>query len=193
MGAVPDLVIVDGEMRHATSELEQEFTRIPITLVLHDRILHCLLREVVLQFEGEDELFVRATQNSDTDNSSYIREVSGGGDYVWFSRPDENAVRLALAMPDGVDEIASVKSSLTVSPNPFNESTVIKYTLDNSSTISYRLYDINGRLVNEEKIGNQNAGNHQIEINGSSLDAGVYYFTLRVGNSAVTEKLIVTK
>ena len=49
------------------------------------------------------------------------------------------------------------------------------------------------RLVNEEKIGNQNAGNHQIEINGSSLDAGVYYFTLRVGNSAVTEKLIVTK
>ena len=147
----------------------------------------------VLQFEGVDEVWVMATENTDTDNSSYIRELSGDGNYVWFSRPDENAVRLSLNLSLNVEDIASVKESLTVSPNPFNESTMIEYTLDADKIVSYKLYDINGRLVEQEKLGNQASGNHSIKIDASSLDAGIYYFNLRVGDSAITEKLIITK
>jgi hypothetical protein len=147
----------------------------------------------ILQFEGDQEVWLRATFNTDTDNSSYVRELSGSGAPTWFSRPDENAMRLALNMTLNVEDISSVKESMTVSPNPFNESTLISYTLDMDKMVSYKLYDINGRLIEDVKLGNQGAGNHQITVEAADLEAGVYYFNLRIGNSAVTEKLVITK
>ena len=147
----------------------------------------------ILQFEGDQEVWLRATFNTDTDNSSYVRELSGSGNPTWFSRPDENAMRLALNMTLNVEDISSVKESLSVSPNPFNESTMISYTLDADKMVSYKLYDINGRLIEDVKLGNQGAGNHQINVEAADLEVGVYYFNLRIGNSAVTEKLVITK
>ena len=105
----------------------------------------------------------------------------------------ENAIRLALNNYLSVDDISLTRESFKVSPNPFKESTLIEYTLDASKDVSYKLFDINGRLITEEKLGNQASGDHQININRENLPAGVYYFNLVIGNSAITEKLIMTK
>jgi hypothetical protein len=42
-------------------------------------------------------------------------------------------------------------------------------------------------LVNEEKT----AGQHQVNINGSELSSGIYFYQLRSGNYVQTRKLVL--
>ena len=54
LGAEPDLVLVHGHVGGAAARPEQVFPGIPVLPVLLNRILHRLLGEVVLEFEGQD-------------------------------------------------------------------------------------------------------------------------------------------
>ena len=54
IGTEAHLVVVDGEVYEAASELEQLLTRVAVALVLLDRVLHRLLGEAVLELEGGD-------------------------------------------------------------------------------------------------------------------------------------------
>ena len=49
-----DRLVVHGEMHHRPSEREQRLVRVAVLLVLLDRILRALLRQLVLQLEGYD-------------------------------------------------------------------------------------------------------------------------------------------
>ena len=76
------------------------------------------------------------------------------------------------------------------SPNPFNPSTKIKYTIPNvvesetkqSNFVTLKVYDVLGNeiatLVNEEKP----AGTFEIEFDASGLSSGLYFYRLRVGD-----------
>jgi hypothetical protein len=76
-------------------------------------------------------------------------------------------------------------------PNPFNPSTNIKYILPYKGLVKIVLYDILGRevkiLVNEYK----NAGNYNINFNGSNLASGVYFYIMLVNDSRVDSKKMV--
>ena len=54
MRAETHLVLVDREVRNASAELEQLLARIAVLAVLPHRIVDGLLRQVVLQLQGED-------------------------------------------------------------------------------------------------------------------------------------------
>lgn len=76
-------------------------------------------------------------------------------------------------------------------PNPFNPSTMIKYSLPINSYVILKIYDVLGNeiatLVNEEKP----AGNYEIDFNASKLSSGVYFYTLKVGSFVETKKMIL--
>ena len=78
-------------------------------------------------------------------------------------------------------------------PNPFNSSTIIKYSVPQQEEVKLNLYDLLGRLmatlVNEKK----NTGEHQIELNTKNLSSGVYFYQLIAGNVILTNKLILLK
>lgn len=78
-------------------------------------------------------------------------------------------------------------------PNPFNQSTVIRYQLSGNSN--------NGRIIIRDLEGNslksfsltQN-GKGQVTINANELASGTYTYTLVVnGNSIDTKLMVVTK
>lgn len=79
-------------------------------------------------------------------------------------------------------------------PNPFNPKTKINYSINKQSLVSIKVYDINGKhietLVNEVK----NAGNFEIEFNGSNLPSGIYFYTLYINNEKTkTRKMVLVK
>jgi len=78
-------------------------------------------------------------------------------------------------------------------PNPFNPSTTIEYNVPNDSHISLKVYDILGKevmtLVNESK----NAGSYSLKVNCSSLNSGVYFYTMKAGSYNQTKKFILMK
>ena len=81
-------------------------------------------------------------------------------------------------------------------PNPFNELTVISYTLKVSERVSLKIYDMQGHetrtLVNEK----QTAGKHSViwdgtDDRGMPIGPGVYICRLQVRNLLFRKKIIV--
>jgi hypothetical protein len=75
-------------------------------------------------------------------------------------------------------------------PNPFSGLTTIKYHTTESARITIRVYDMNGRMVELIKDGNQAPGNYETQWNGEGNPNGIYIATLFVnGNPTQTIKM----
>jgi predicted outer membrane repeat protein len=86
----------------------------------------------------------------------------------------------------------------TISPNPFNATTVAIYKLRAASHVSLKVYDTTGRLVATLVEGWRDAGEHQVTFDGSKLVSGVYPYRLTSSGSettptTVTGKLVLLK
>ncbi len=87
-----------------------------------------------------------------------------------------------------INNIATVSQNR---PNPFNGNTNIDVRLTQASDVVIEVMNITGQKVMVLNNGRLSAGNHTFQINGSSLSAGVYFYTVHAGNSSVTKKMIV--
>lgn len=80
------------------------------------------------------------------------------------------------------------------SPNPAVDNTVISYSLEKASdNVSIKIIDANGKLVRTYNEGNKAAGKYSINVETSSLNAGVYYYALTAGKGRIAEKFVVSK
>jgi len=102
----------------------------------------------------------------------------------------EIAIRSPNVQPKPPTIIASTE--LTVQPNPFQDFTVLKFTLTTDSQISLMVFDSQGRLVNT-LISNEDwkEGSHSIQLNSSDMSPGIYYCRLQEGSTTKTCKLVV--
>lgn len=78
-------------------------------------------------------------------------------------------------------------------PNPFNETTTIKYTLSvNTQTASILIFDLQGTLIRSfEDLSIQDG---QIKIKNGELNPGMYVYSLIVNKREVdTKRMILTK
>jgi len=94
---------------------------------------------------------------------------------------------------DGVD---LTRSSATVGqnyPNPFNRTTDISYELANDSDVSITVMDLTGRVVMDVQKGSQISGKHNIQLDASGLDAGIYLYTLKAGGFTETKRMTVSR
>jgi hypothetical protein len=69
-------------------------------------------------------------------------------------------------------------------PNPFSESTKLRYRVRSSSHVTIRIYDLNGRLVKTLVDETQNPGEYTLQWNAESMPAGVYTAQVRLGNNS---------
>ncbi len=65
-------------------------------------------------------------------------------------------------------------------PNPFNSSTIIRYSLSSESDVSLQVYNLLGQKVRTLVEGGQTIGYHEVRFDGSSLASGVYFYRLQV-------------
>lgn len=80
------------------------------------------------------------------------------------------------------------------SPNPTSANTTITYELENSSIVSFNVYDVTGKVVASQVVGEQASGIHNINFNTENLAAGIYHYTLSVDNTASSAmKMVVIK
>jgi len=78
-------------------------------------------------------------------------------------------------------------------PNPFNPSTVIKYSLKDPELVTLKIYDILGREVSVLVNEIQSSGVHQLTFDGKNLSSGIYFYTLSAGRFIKTGKLLLSK
>lgn len=100
----------------------------------------------------------------------------------------------ATALSENISDILNTGNY----PNPFNDNTSIRYTLNKPGPVVIDIYDVNGRvvrhLVSEEKL----SGEHTIAWDaandrGSKVNDGFYFYTITINNQSQTEKMILLR
>jgi hypothetical protein len=89
--------------------------------------------------------------------------------------------------------VSRLSCAATVSPNPFNPSTVISYQLSTVSHVNLSVYDIAGRKVAELIDGWRDAGIHEVTFAASELASGVYIYQINTGGFTASGKMLLVK
>ncbi len=155
--------------------------------------------------------------NRESDSLSYLwiieEDTLGSADITWsFGTTGQHEVRGFLR--DG-SEVDSVNWSITafrpndvqdatdlsnmeatvnpVAPNPFNSSIRISYRLFKENSVSIKLYDFSGRLINTIMDENQISGYHTVYWDSGNSPSGIYFLKFNLGGVNSIQKLVLTK
>ncbi len=85
------------------------------------------------------------------------------------------------------------KSLVNVSdiyPNPCQTVSYATLTLAKAANVSIRLQNLIGQVVSAQNV-NLQSGARTLQIDGSKLQSGVYFYTVKAGDTAITKKIVV--
>ena len=83
-------------------------------------------------------------------------------------------------------------------PNPFNPTTMISFSLPQRASVRLEVYDMLGKLVTTLFNGSREAGNWNVEWNGTDrngqhISSGVYFYRLQAGSFNAVKKMVMLK
>jgi len=105
----------------------------------------------------------------------------------------EEVPSFKLAMPLVKREKATV--NLSNFPNPFIGSTVINYGIPVEGNVSLEIFGQTGQLIKTVNVGQQTAGNHSYNFDGSEMKTGMYFYKLTVSGATTftqTKQMIIS-
>jgi hypothetical protein len=92
----------------------------------------------------------------------------------------------------GTEEYSS-DPTVTVYPNPFNNSTTLTYSLTTASEVEISLFDVLSCEISILASSPQQAGKHSINISSEkyNLSKGIYFCKLSIDKRNLSVKMIV--
>ena len=89
-----------------------------------------------------------------------------------------------------IEENDGAASFLGIQPNPFNNETTLRFTIDSRSDVSIDIYNNSGVYVSTLANKSFDQGTHQLRWNAEGHAAGIYVVKMRVDDKIYTSKLI---
>ena len=83
-------------------------------------------------------------------------------------------------------------------PNPFNPSTIINFSIRNSSQVSLKVYNVSGKEVSSLIDGFYSAGNYSIQWDakdsfGNNLSSGIYISKLHTNEGILSNTMMLIR
>ena len=139
---------------------------------------------------------------SDDENIHFFYQADGTPGVAVGTAPDHDfqenrIIYTALPKADlltGIGDNSDLLTEQSVSqnyPNPFSNTSTITVYLENSANLSMVVTNLIGQEVMKIEHGKVQAGTHYFQIEGSELNNGVYFYTVKADNSSITKKMIV--
>jgi hypothetical protein len=82
------------------------------------------------------------------------------------------------------------ENDLVILPNPFTDQVTLAFSLDNSEGVLLRVFNLQGKKVYEQDLGQFPAGVQQLSITLADLPRGLYFFNLQT-NSKLRKGVVV--
>ena len=136
---------------------------------------------------------------TETKSYSFLDEGLSSGKYQYRLKQIDFDGSFDYSNIIDAEIISPIKLSLEQNfPNPFNPTTLIRYSVPNvistegrNLNVILKVFDVLGNevatLVNEIKP----AGNYNVEFNAKNLSSGVYFYQLKAGSLIQTKKMIL--
>ncbi|MBC5772476.1 multicopper oxidase domain-containing protein [Pontibacter sp. KCTC 32443] len=81
----------------------------------------------------------------------------------------------------------------SIYPNPFSSAATLQIKLSEPAAVAVRLLDIRGRLVREVPVKQLATGNHQLEINSTDMQTGMYICEVEMNNKLYRSRVVLTR
>ncbi len=93
------------------------------------------------------------------------------------------------------EELTSPNSFMMLSnyPNPFNPSTVIRYTIPFNGRVKLSIFNSVGQLITTLLDEHKNAGTYETILEANGLVSGVYFCCLSLSGKKVISKIVLLK
>jgi hypothetical protein len=78
-------------------------------------------------------------------------------------------------------------------PNPFNQTTVIRFDIARAGKVKLNVFDITGREVTVLIDESLQPNKYQVVFDAENLSSGIYFYTLRSGEFIQTYKMLLLK
>jgi hypothetical protein len=126
-------------------------------------------------------------------NSIAVTGMSG----AWYSPANDFAGKLlkhGYGIPEGVNEEGPAGFSVAQNtPNPFNPTTEINFTIPSKGLVTIDIVNVAGQKVHTIRKENLDAGSHKVTWNAASMPGGVYFYTVTSGKFSRTMKMMLVK
>lgn len=120
---------------------------------------------------------------------SYLLDELAMGEINLLRQPSTQA----LAETPELDVPIPAVSHYEISPNPFNPSTTVSFTLGEASHVDLRVYNLMGQEVARIAEGSYEAGTHRLAFNGGALPTGIYFSRLSAGPTTELKRMLLAK
>jgi len=130
--------------------------------------------------------------NEQTGGPHYEYDAEKAGKGIYFIGHDSISGVITEAV--GVEEAAPAAFSVAQnSPNPFNPTTTISFSLADAGNVSIDVYNVAGQKVDTIADGFMDAGSNSVVWDAADFSAGVYFYTVKSGAYSRTMKMTLLK
>lgn len=177
MNTVPDIIAQGFDVQTGNVTPVKNFTL--GTAMEGDCFFHSFSSDV--DYENETyTLHISETDLGATDSDPVFHNYLKG---VTFTDSD-----FGISINDVENNIMTVSQNR---PNPFNGNTSIDIKLSKSENVTVEVVNLAGQKIMANNHGKLPVGTTTINIDGSALSSGVYFYTVKAGNYSTTNKMIV--
>jgi len=105
---------------------------------------------------------------------------------------DNNIVHLPVATVVGINEApANIVGLEQINPNPASTTANVIVNVDKPTKVEMSLVNMLGQVVYTNSMNLNYAGMHNLKLDVSSFDAGIYFVKVKAGNDVVAKKLMI--
>ena len=122
-------------------------------------------------------------------NSTAASDAEKAG--IWFVAND--SIKGVITNQVSVDEAPAAFSVAQNSPNPFNPTTTISFSIPEAGNVSIDVFNVAGQKVDTIASGFMSAGSHSVTWNADGFSAGVYFYSVKSGDLSRTMKMTLLK
>ncbi|MCB2207004.1 MAG: T9SS type A sorting domain-containing protein [Bacteroidetes bacterium] len=115
--------------------------------------------------------------------------VTDGENENTIVKEDYITVHYWVGMQDDILNEAVIKAY----PNPFSNSLSIELNLVQSVDVTIEIFDLTGRVLQTMSDGELTSGRHIFKWDATSIEPGLYFYSVRSGNEAFTRKLVLSR
>jgi len=122
------------------------------------------------------------------DGDSFTPFTLSYGTRTWWYREYDNATANIVAYLDPQSTVTAVGDPgpgvdfalRGAWPNPFHESTRLRFSLARASRVGLEVYDVGGRRVSMHDLGIREAGAQEAVFKAHGLSSGLYFYRLNI-------------